>query len=176
MTLAYMQNKKILVVDYNPAVRHLLEKALMHAGFHVLSASDTDEAWFMFDHAHPDLISLDLIRSGPDGFRFLHTLRTRRDSQDIPLLVMTSTSSEPEGNENAAAYMSRRILSGPGVYLETALTADAFVDVVNKILELPLDEVERLSLTMKKQLAEIFSRFEKQTPPRQTPRDVIPDF
>jgi len=143
-----------MIVDYSPKVRALLQSALEDAGFQVVGASNTSEALEIMTHGRPDLISLDLVKSGIDGPKFIYQLRKDRANKTIPLLVMTSTSDEKDDTAAPEELMKSRILSGPGVYLKSPLTPGGYVKTIRDALNVDPSDVEILGENLKKQLLE----------------------
>ena len=71
--------KKILVVDDSIAIRQLVRRALEAEGFDVITAADGVEglSWALDDA--PDLLVLDVILPGIDGFEVCRRLRSHHD-------------------------------------------------------------------------------------------------
>ena len=80
----------ILVVDDTPAVSQLLCKLLGRAGFEVAVAVDGEQAIAQLQDWHPDLIVLDVIMPGMDGFEVCRRLKANPETQAIPLIFMTA--------------------------------------------------------------------------------------
>ncbi len=80
----------ILVVDDDPDARARMRTVLQHNGWTVAEAENGLEALEMVAHAPPRLILLDLTMPVMDGFSFLHALRERPSSKDIPVVVLTA--------------------------------------------------------------------------------------
>lgn len=82
--------KTILVVDDNPANLGLLFNCLDAEGFRVLVAQDGRSAMEMAYMVRPDLILLDVIMPGMDGFELCRLLKNRKETRDIPVIFMTA--------------------------------------------------------------------------------------
>ena len=67
--------KRILVVDDEPNVRHYLQTILEDAGFRVITASNGVEALAEIKKAPPDFISLDLVMPRKSGRKLLHEIQ-----------------------------------------------------------------------------------------------------
>jgi len=81
----------VLVVDDEPSIRDVLTYNLVKAGFQVLTARDGNEALALARKNKPDLIILDLMLPGVDGFDVCRTLR--KESQ-IPIIMLTARDEE----------------------------------------------------------------------------------
>jgi DNA-binding response OmpR family regulator len=86
---------KILVVDDERAIVDLIEYNLQRNGYQVIVARDGHAALRMARAELPDLIILDLMLPGPDGFDVCRQLR-REDasSSDIPIIMLTARDEE----------------------------------------------------------------------------------
>src|SRR3712207_9008476 len=59
---------RLLVVDDEPNIRELLSASLRYAGFEVATAADGQQALALADSFRPDLLVLDVMMPGLDGF------------------------------------------------------------------------------------------------------------
>ena len=83
--------KKILIVDDEPNVCELLSETLKAAGYDTLTAADGREGLEKALYAHPDLILLDVLMPGMDGWQMLSALR-RESKSRIPVVMLTANS------------------------------------------------------------------------------------
>ncbi len=90
-----MNPAKVLVVDDTPANVSLMLDALTEAGYELLVAENGRSALQLLEHNQPDLILLDLIMPGLDGFATCERLKKHPDWREIPVLIMTARD-EPE--------------------------------------------------------------------------------
>ncbi|MGD1930841.1 MAG: sensor histidine kinase [Leptolyngbyaceae cyanobacterium] len=82
----------VLVVDDTPANLSVLFDLLDDAGFQVLVAQDGLSALQKVEYAPPDLILLDVMMPGIDGFETCRRLKANPETQDIPVLFITALS------------------------------------------------------------------------------------
>ncbi len=82
---------RLLIVDDDVNLRHTLSYAFRLEGFEVLTAADGDQALATFRTSHPDLVILDVMLPGRDGFEVARALR--RES-DVPVIMLTARDSE----------------------------------------------------------------------------------
>ncbi|MDX2243116.1 MAG: response regulator [Leptolyngbyaceae cyanobacterium bins.302] len=88
-----MQNLPlILVVDDTPANLEVVAEALGDAGFEVAIAMDGDRAIKQATMSQPDLILLDVMMPGIDGFETCRLLKASPTTSDIPVIFMTALS------------------------------------------------------------------------------------
>lgn len=84
-------NQHILVVDDDYRVRQLYRTMLALAGFSVDTAEDGLSALHKIEAERPNLVVLDLEMPRVDGCEVLTELRSREDTHDIPVVVVTGT-------------------------------------------------------------------------------------
>ncbi len=84
----------VLLVEDEAPLRRVLGDLLGREGFHVVEACDGIEALELVDRSAPDLVVLDLTLPHLDGYAVLSRLRTRRDSCDTPVVVLTAREDE----------------------------------------------------------------------------------
>ena len=82
---------RILIVDDDTNLRHTLGYAFRQEGFEVVTAEDGDKALASFRQSHPDLVILDVMLPGRDGFDVCRALR--RES-DVPVIMLTARDTE----------------------------------------------------------------------------------
>ena len=80
----------ILIVDDTPNNLQVLFKFLKDANYKILVAQDGSKALQISQSAHPDLILLDIMMSGINGFETCRQLKSHPDTQDIPIIFMTA--------------------------------------------------------------------------------------
>lgn len=82
----------ILVVDDNPTNLGVLFDLLSHEGFKVLVAGDGESAIAQVQYVQPDLLLLDVMMPGIDGFETCRQLKQSELTQNIPVIFMTALS------------------------------------------------------------------------------------
>lgn len=92
MSIEYPDKGTILFVDDSPTTLEVLFEFLTDAGFHVLIARNGESAIQLAQSEHPDLIFLDIIMPGMDGFETCRRLKANDSTQDIPIIFMTALS------------------------------------------------------------------------------------
>lgn len=87
------RNYKLLIVDDNPTNLKVLFDYFEQYGFELLIARDSETAIQRASYAQPDLILLDVVMPGTDGFQTCLHLKAHDDTKDIPVIFMTALSS-----------------------------------------------------------------------------------
>lgn len=82
----------ILLVDDNPNNLKVLAEAIQGNGWKALMATDGESAIEQAEYAHPDLILLDVMMPGIDGFETCRRLKTNSITENIPVIFMTALS------------------------------------------------------------------------------------
>lgn len=85
---------RILVVEDDPIIRQTVEYALRRAGFEVRGSADGLEGLEIALAEKPDLIVLDLMLPGLDGYRFAEEVR--RTNSDAAIVMVTALGSEQD--------------------------------------------------------------------------------
>lgn len=83
---------KILIVDDNPTNLEVLSDALRDQGWTTLVATNGESAIEQVDYALPDLILLDIMMPGIDGFETCRQLKANPRTQRLPIIFMTALS------------------------------------------------------------------------------------
>ena len=84
-----MHKATILVIDDNPAELGGVLDQLMLAGFKTLVAPSGERALQQLEHVQPDLILLDVLMPGIDGFETCARLKANDATKDIPVIFIT---------------------------------------------------------------------------------------
>ena len=79
----------VLVADDDPVMRLMMSAVLSEAGFRVLEAADGTEALALAMADRPDLLILDLVMPGIDGFEVCRRIRADATLAEVPILVLT---------------------------------------------------------------------------------------
>ena len=88
-----MRKHMILVVDDEPAIARLVRTKLQAEGYAVVTADRGEKALTLLEDERPDLIVLDLMMPGIDGFE---TLRRIRAESQIPVIMLTARAGDAD--------------------------------------------------------------------------------
>ncbi len=92
---------KILVVDDDPVIRGLIKSIFMNSEFDVNEADSGEMALEILPDIMPDIILLDIIMSGMDGFEVLKDIRSNKKLKYIRIILLSSKS---DINERLKGY------------------------------------------------------------------------
>lgn len=120
---------RILLIDDEPQNVRYLEDVLAWAGYENLeSTTDPNQAVRLFSSVDPDLVVLDLLMPGKDGFAILDEVRKLLDEDAyLPILVLTSDGSR-ETKRRAMAAGARDFLTKPMSPTEVRLRVDNLLE------------------------------------------------
>jgi CheY-like chemotaxis protein len=100
----------VLIVDDDPASRELLSRFLRREGFAVLTAATGEQAMRIAREQKPNVITLDVIMPGMDGWEVLRALKADPELEDIPVILMTITDDQNLGYAlGAAEYLTKPV-------------------------------------------------------------------
>ncbi len=108
---------RILVVDDDPRIRDVLRRGLTYEGFAVDTAGSGEEALRLAREQSPDLVILDILMPGLDGYEVLWRLRAA-DPQ-LPILMLTA--------RDAPADQVRSLNEGADDYVVKPFTFEVLV-------------------------------------------------
>lgn len=81
---------KILIVDDSPTELHVLTQMLAKAGYETVSAEDGEEGIEKAKAEQPDLILMDVVMPGLNGFQATRKLSRDPATKDIPVIIVTT--------------------------------------------------------------------------------------
>ena len=85
-----MRKAKIMVVDDDAQSLELMEAMLVPNGYEVITASDGSKALVTIPVKKPDLILLDIMMPGLDGYATLSKIKENKTISNIPVVMLTS--------------------------------------------------------------------------------------
>jgi signal transduction histidine kinase len=92
MDVGNLEPSTILIVDDNPTNLEVLSAAMADSGWEILVALDGESAIEQAEYARPDLIVLDVMMPGINGFETCTRIKARSELHDIPIIFMTALS------------------------------------------------------------------------------------
>ena len=88
--------KRILVVDDSATERHVLRDLLTKAGYEVVSSDNGEDAIVKARQVKPDLILMDVVMPGLNGFQATRAISRDPVTKSIPVIMCTSKSQETD--------------------------------------------------------------------------------
>ena len=103
----------ILIVDDSPTEVHVMCKALEKGGFKTATAGDGQEGIRKAREMHPDLIFMDIVMPGMNGYQATRALVNDPDTRAIPIVMVTSKGQETDRiwglRQGAVDYMVKPV-------------------------------------------------------------------
>ncbi len=107
--------KKILIVDDSPTERYFLNELLVRHGYLVTVAESAEEAATKMRGQLPDLILMDVVMPGLNGFQFTRQLSRDPATQNIPVIMCTSKGQQTDRiwglRQGARDYVTKPVKS-----------------------------------------------------------------
>jgi len=86
----------IMIVDDSPTEVHVMKTALEKHGFQTMSAADGTECLTLVKQVQPDLIFMDVVMPGLNGFQATRTLSRDPKTKSIPIVMVTTKDQESD--------------------------------------------------------------------------------
>jgi DNA-binding response OmpR family regulator len=103
--------KRILLVEDDPSAARLVSYTLEQEGYEVLTAPNGVEGLRKAREEEPDLLVLDVMLPGLDGFEVCHRLRSEPQTAKLPILMLSAKAREADKatgiNVGANDYLSK---------------------------------------------------------------------
>lgn len=108
-----MTVKTILVIDDSPTERHILVELLTKNGYQVITAENGEQGIEKAKAEMPDLVLMDVVMPGLNGYQATRTLTRDEKTKNIPVIVCTSKNQETDKiwglRQGALDYMVKPI-------------------------------------------------------------------
>lgn len=91
-----MPVKKILIIDDSPTERYILTEILKRGGYQVITAENGEEGVARANNEQPDLILMDVVMPGVNGYQATRTLTRNERTKHIPIIVCSSKGQETD--------------------------------------------------------------------------------
>jgi len=123
-----MAMQKVLIIEDDNFLQGLEASKLKKAGYTVMSASTGEEGLEMINEKGLDLVLLDLVLPGYDGFEILKKIKETDSLKKIPVIVFSNLSEDKD-------VMKAKDLGAADFMVKSNFTLDELVEHINKILE-----------------------------------------
>lgn len=117
---------RALVVDDSTTVRRLMELTLSSVGVELDFTDNGEDAVALAKNGRYDIIFLDILLPGIDGYRVCKALKSDRLTKDTPVVMLTS--------KDSAIDKVRGIMAGSSVYLIKPLDRSELIHAIDKCL------------------------------------------
>ncbi len=108
-----MAIQRILIVDDSPTDRYYLTDILVKHGFSVSTAENGEQALLKIRAEKPQLILMDVVMPGANGFQVTRVIARDPELQDVPVIICSSKNQETDRiwglRQGARAYLAKPV-------------------------------------------------------------------
>lgn len=119
--------RKLLIVDDEPSILVSLQFLMSQSGYEVHTAASGEEAIEAVMKVHPDLILLDVMLPGIDGFEVCEILRLNPQWRSIKVVFLSAKGKEED--------LARGMVLGADAYITKPFSNKEVVESVGRVLE-----------------------------------------
>jgi twitching motility two-component system response regulator PilH len=105
--------KRVLIVDDSPTEMHLVTEILRRNGFEVLAADNAEQGLRLAREKQPDLVLMDVVMPGLNGFQATRQLTRDPNTAQIPVIMLTTKSQETDRvwgvRQGARGYLTKPV-------------------------------------------------------------------
>ncbi len=117
---------KILVIDDEPEITEVIDAFLKSSGYEVLTENQAIVAVEKVKEFKPDLILLDIMMSGMDGYQVCEELKKQPDTKNIPILFLTGKDSRDDSGKSFKV--------GGDMFIKKPFSGDRLLEIINIVL------------------------------------------
>ncbi len=121
-----MRMAKIMIIDDSPTEVHVLQTMLTKNGHHVVAASSGEEGVELAKSEMPDLVLMDVVMPGMNGFQATRQLLKSEKTAAIPVIMVTTKDQETD-----KVWAMRQ---GAKDYIVKPVQEKALIEHVNMVL------------------------------------------
>ena len=124
--------KEILIVDDEPDIVVPVQFLMEQQGYHVTTANRGEDALDLICQYKPDLVLLDIMLPGIDGYEVCEIVRLNPDYRDVKIVFLTARRSEVE--------IAKGLSLGGDAYITKPFSNAELVALVKKLLQNTIDK------------------------------------
>ena len=117
---------KILIIDDEPEITEIVETFLTEAGYQVAVENSPLNAVSKAKEFKPDVVLLDIMMPGSDGYAVCKELKQDPDFADTPIIFLTGKDREDD--------QGRSFQSGGDMYIKKPFSCERLLEIVNIVL------------------------------------------
>lgn len=161
--------EKIFIVEDDESIKELICYALNNSGFISYGFEDSNGLYKEMESTLPNLIVLDIMLPGDDGYEILYNIRSNNNTKNIPVIMLTAKNSEYDKIKGLDMGADDYITKPFGVMelisrINAVLRRSTKIEINNKnslsIENIFLDSSKRIVLVDGKELSLTFKEFE----------------
>ena len=117
---------KIMVVDDEPEITEIIEAFLDNAGYTVKVENQPTNALPLAREFKPDLILLDIMMPGTDGYQICNLIKDDKFLADTPVIFLTGKDSKDD--------QGKSFQSGGDMFIKKPFSCERLLEIVNIVL------------------------------------------
>jgi len=117
---------KILIIDDEPEITEIVETFLTEAGYQVAVENSPLKAVSKAKKFKPDVVLLDIMMPGSDGYAVCRELRQDPDFAETPIIFLTGKDREDD--------QGKSFQSGGDMYIKKPFSCERLLEIVNIVL------------------------------------------
>jgi two-component system alkaline phosphatase synthesis response regulator PhoP len=121
-----IDNAKVLVIDDEPEITEIVQTFLSEAGYQVLVENSSKNAVEKAHGFKPDVVLLDIMMPGMDGYNICQELKKDPEFADTPIIFLTG---KDRGDD-----MGRSFKSGGDMFIKKPFSCERLLEIVNIVL------------------------------------------
>jgi DNA-binding response OmpR family regulator len=121
------QNKKVVCIEDDPGIIDLVRLILVRRGYQVAGAVNGLEGLKVVEQEKPDVVLLDLMMPGIDGWEVYHQMQASETMKNIPVIIITAKA------QNIDKVLALHIAKVDD-YLTKPFTPQELIDSIEKVL------------------------------------------
>lgn len=126
--MADLGNKTIMWIEDDIFLSDIIAKKLSHKESRLLHAKDSVETFKILETETPDIIMLDILLPGMNGYEILEKLKQDPKTKDIPVVILSNFGQKSEVERGLSLGAERYLI-------KATLTLDEIFSEINNILE-----------------------------------------
>jgi len=117
---------RVLVVDDEPEITDIVDAFLTEAGYAVASENDPTNAVKKVSEFRPDVILLDIMMPGTDGYDVCQQIKKLPDMTHVPIIFLTG--------KDRADDMGRSFKVGGDMFIKKPFSCERLLEIVNIVV------------------------------------------
>ena len=117
---------RVLVVDDEPEITEIVETFLTESGYDVAVENSSNKAVEKARKYRPDVILLDIMMPGTDGYNICREIKADPEFSNIPIIFLTGK----DRNDD----MGRSFRSGGDMFIKKPFSCERLLEIVNIVL------------------------------------------
>ncbi len=104
---------RVLIVDDSPTEMHILSNMMEKLGHAVITADNGESGVLTAKEAKPDLVLMDVVMPGTNGFQATRQLHRSEETKDIPVIIVSTKNQATDKmwgqRQGAKAYVTKPV-------------------------------------------------------------------